>query len=90
MYIPLSFRARFAFFYFPFTPSSSLDELGKSIDQQSGSGVNEVLLLVVQSMRCKVFAMRGKDRWEGLVLIGEFDGGISLVCRALSHIGLCR
>ena len=41
-------------------------------------------------MRCEVFAMRGKDRWEGLVLIGEFDGGISLACWALSHIGLCR
>ena len=78
MYIPLSFRAHFAFFFFPFTPSSSRDELGKSIDQQSGSSVNEVLLLVVQSMRCEVFAMRGNDRWEGLVLIGEFNGGISL------------
>ena len=33
--------------------------------------------------------MRGKDRWERLVLIGEFDGGISLACWALSHIGLC-
>ena len=31
-------------------------------------------------MRCKVFVLRGKDRWEGLVLIGEFDGGISLAC----------
>ena len=78
MYIPLSFRAHFAFFFFPFTPSSSRDELGKSIDQQSSSGINKVLLLVAQSMRCKVFTMRGKDRWEGLVLIGEFDGGISL------------
>ena len=29
---------------------------------------------MAQSMRCEVFAMRGKDRWEGLVLIGEFDG----------------
>ena len=40
-------------------------------------------------MGCEVFAMRGKDRWERLVLIGEFDGGISLACWALSHIGLC-
>ena len=40
-------------------------------------------------MGCEVFMMRGKDRWEGLVLIGEFDGGISLVGWVLSHIGLC-
>ena len=55
-------------------------------------GECKVQLLVAQSMRCKVFAMRGKDRWEGLVLIGEFDGGISLACWVLSHIiiGLCR
>jgi hypothetical protein len=40
-------------------------------------------------MRSNVFMVRGKNKWDGFVLIGEFDGGVPLMYRALSHIGLC-
>jgi len=57
--------------------SVGVDHIG--IDQQSNRGISKFLLLAVQSMKSEVFTMRGENRWKGLILISEFDGGILLV-----------